>query len=48
MLGSGHNRDMIEDQVDALWTQAHLASDSLASYIPPLVVRGSLDGTGVG
>jgi hypothetical protein len=36
-----------EDQVDALWTQARLASDSLASYVLPSVACGSPDGTGV-
>jgi hypothetical protein len=45
LLGSGHNTDQIEDQVDALWTQVHQALDLLASFVPPSVAHGSLDGT---
>jgi hypothetical protein len=45
LLGSGRIVDLMEDQVDALWTQTHQASDLLASFIPPSVARGSLDGT---
>jgi hypothetical protein len=44
LLGSGRNADLIEDEVDALWTRVHMAPDSLASYIPYLVARGPPDG----
>jgi hypothetical protein len=45
LLGSRHNTDLIEDQVDALWIQAHPALDSLVLYVLPSVARSSLDGT---
>jgi hypothetical protein len=45
--GSGHNADPTEDLVDALWTQTHLASDSLASYVPLSISHGPPDGAGV-
>jgi hypothetical protein len=44
LLGSGHSADLTEDQVDALWTQVHPASDLLASHVPPSVARGPPDG----
>jgi hypothetical protein len=44
LLGYGLNADLIEDQVNALWTQARQASDSLLSFVPPSVVHGSPDG----
>jgi hypothetical protein len=37
LLGSGHDADLTEDEVDALWTRVRVASDSLASYVPSLV-----------
>jgi hypothetical protein len=37
LLGSGCNADLAEDEADALWTQVHMASDSLALYVPSLV-----------
>jgi hypothetical protein len=46
LLGSRCNADLNEDQVDALWTQARHASESLTSSIPPSVVRGSPYGVG--
>jgi hypothetical protein len=46
LLMSGRNMDLTEDLVDALWTQAHLASDLLASFILSSVARGSPNGTG--
>jgi hypothetical protein len=47
LLGSGCNMELSENQVDAFSTQARLTSDSLASYILPLVARDSPDGVGV-
>jgi hypothetical protein len=44
LLGSSHNADLTEDQVDALWTQARQASESLSSFIPLSVARDSPDG----
>jgi hypothetical protein len=46
LLRSGRNADLTEDQVDALWTQARQASESLASFIPSLVACGSPDSMG--
>jgi hypothetical protein len=46
LLQSGRNADLTEDQVDALWTQARQASESLASFIPSLVACGSPDSMG--
>jgi hypothetical protein len=45
LLGSGRNMNLTKDQVDAFWTQPCYASESLASFIPPSVACGSLDGT---
>jgi hypothetical protein len=47
LLRSGRNVDLTENQVNALWTQGRLASDSLASYVLPLVACGSPNGAGV-
>jgi predicted cobalt transporter CbtA len=47
LLGSRRNADLTEDQVDAFWTQAHPASDSLPLYVLSLVARDSFDGAGV-
>jgi hypothetical protein len=44
LLGSRYNAYLIEDQVDALWTQVCQASDLLASHVPPSVGRGPPDG----
>jgi hypothetical protein len=46
LLGSGHNADLTEDQVDALWTQVCPTSDLLVSYVPPSVARGPPGVTG--
>jgi hypothetical protein len=46
LLGSGLNVDLIENQVDALWTRVHATSDSLASHIPPSATRSPIDGMG--
>jgi hypothetical protein len=46
LLGSEHNTDLMEDQLDALWNQARQASDSLASFVPPLVAHDSPYGAG--
>jgi hypothetical protein len=46
LLGSRCNANLIEDEVDALWTRARVASDSLASYVPSSVARGPPDGAG--
>jgi hypothetical protein len=46
LLGSRHNVDLTEDQVDTLWTQTRLASDSLTSYVLPSAARSSPDGAG--
>jgi hypothetical protein len=46
LLGSGRNMDMIEDEEDALWTQVHAASDSLALYVPSSVARDPPHGVG--
>jgi hypothetical protein len=35
LLRSGCNVDITDDQVDALWTQVHVASDLLVSHVPP-------------
>jgi hypothetical protein len=45
LLGSGRNTNMTERQVDALWTRVHQDSDSLVSFVPPLVAHGSPDST---
>jgi hypothetical protein len=44
LLGSGHNTNPTEDQVDALLTQMRQASKSLVSFIPLLVAHSSPDG----
>jgi hypothetical protein len=46
LLGSRCNADLTDDQMDALWAQARLALDSLASFIPSLVARGCPDSAG--
>jgi hypothetical protein len=43
VLRSEHNADLTEDEVDALWTQMHMASDSVASYVPSSVARKPLN-----
>jgi hypothetical protein len=48
LLGSGHNADLIEGQLDALWARTHQASESLALSITPLVARDSPGDTGEG
>jgi hypothetical protein len=46
ILRSGCNADITEDQVDALWTQVCVASDSLASHVPSSISRSPPDGMG--
>jgi hypothetical protein len=46
LLGSGRNVNLVEDEVDALWTWVSAASDSLASNAPSSVARSSIDGAG--
>jgi hypothetical protein len=48
LLGSGYNADLTKDQVDAIWTQECPASDSLVSYVPPLVARNPPNGAAGG
>jgi hypothetical protein len=45
LLGSGHNMDLTQGQVDALKIQERPASDLLASHVFPSVAHGSPDGT---
>jgi hypothetical protein len=44
MLRSSCNVTLMEDQVDALWILARLASNLLAPHVLPSVTRGSPDG----
>jgi hypothetical protein len=44
LLRSGWNVDLTKDEADALWTWVHMASDSLASYVPSSFARGPPDG----
>jgi hypothetical protein len=46
LLASRHNADLIEGQLDALWTQTRQASESLVLSIPPSVARDSPDDIG--
>jgi hypothetical protein len=46
LLGFEHNVDLIEVQVNALGTQVHAASDSLASHILPSVTHSLPGGVG--
>jgi hypothetical protein len=46
LLGSGRNADLIEGQLDTLWTQACQAMESLALSIPPSIACDSPDDTG--
>jgi hypothetical protein len=46
LLGFGHNTDLIEDQVDALWPLVSVTSDSLALLVPSSVSHHHLDGAG--
>jgi hypothetical protein len=43
LRGFGHNRDLIEDQTDALWSQVRAASDSLALHVPPSIASSPPD-----
>jgi hypothetical protein len=43
---SGHNADLTEGQLDALWTQMHRASESLELGIPSSVAHDSPDDIG--
>jgi hypothetical protein len=44
MLRASCNATLMEDQVDALWILARLASNLLAPHVLPSVTRGSPDG----
>jgi hypothetical protein len=44
LLGSGHNADLMEGQLDALWTQTRQASESLLSSLPSSVACRPPDG----
>jgi hypothetical protein len=44
--GSKCNADLSEGSLDALWSQTHQASESLALNIPSLVARDSPDDIG--
>jgi hypothetical protein len=46
LLGLGRNTALMEDQVDALWILARLASDLIASHILPSVAHDRPNGTG--
>jgi hypothetical protein len=46
LLGFRRNANLIEGQLDALWTETHRASESLALSIPSSVARDSPDDTG--
>jgi hypothetical protein len=46
LLGTERNTDLMEDQMDALWTQVRSASDSLASHVLPSVTHSPPDGAG--
>jgi hypothetical protein len=46
MLGSRSNANLTEDQAYALWTWVRVASDSLASHVPPSVAHSPPDGMG--
>jgi hypothetical protein len=46
MLMSGRNAVLTEDQVDALWILARLASNLLASYVLPSVAHNPPGGAG--
>jgi hypothetical protein len=37
VLGSGCNARLAADEVDALWSQVRVATDSLTSHVPPSV-----------
>jgi hypothetical protein len=43
LLRSGCNVDLTDDQADVLWTWVHATSDSLVSYVPPLVTHSPPD-----
>jgi hypothetical protein len=47
LLGSRRNTDLTDDDVDALWTQACPASDSLTSYVPLSIAYNPPDGVGM-
>jgi hypothetical protein len=42
LLGSGCNANLTEDQMDALWTRARVALDSLVSHVPSSVAAALL------
>jgi hypothetical protein len=44
LLGSRRNADLTEVEADALRTQVHTASNSLASYVPSSVAHNTPDG----
>jgi hypothetical protein len=44
--GSERSVGLAEDEVDALWTRVHAASNSLALNVPPSIAHNPPDGTG--
>jgi hypothetical protein len=46
LLGFGRNANLMEDQVDAPWTQVCPALDLLASYVPPSATHSSPNDAG--
>jgi hypothetical protein len=46
LLGSGHNADLTEGQLDTYWTRTHRALESLSLSVPPSVARSPCDDTG--
>jgi hypothetical protein len=46
VLRSGCSVGLIEDEVDALWSQVGMAAESLASHVPSSVAYNTPDGAG--
>jgi hypothetical protein len=46
LLGSGHNADLTENQLDALWTWTRRTSESLSSSVLPSNAHNSPGDTG--
>jgi hypothetical protein len=44
--GFGRSAGLIEDEVDALWSQVRTATDSLASHVPSSVAHNPPNGAG--
>jgi hypothetical protein len=45
LLGSKHNADLTEGQLEAFWAQTRWASESLLLRVPPSVACSPPDGT---